>query len=51
MNLLLHCHDRHGVGNINLEFSDDSVNCINTNYTDKNNVNVIKTNKDNISSN
>ena len=31
--LLLHRHNRHGVGNINLEIDDDSI--ININYIDK----------------
>ena len=49
--LLLHRHNRHGLGNINLEIDDDSVNYININYIDKNNENFIKTNQENITSN
>ena len=45
VNLLLHRHNRHGLGNINLEIDDDSIN-----YIDKNNLNYIKTNKENITS-
>ena len=47
----MHRHDRHGKGNINLEIDDDSINYININYVDKNNLNYIKTNKENITSN
>ena len=56
--LLLHRrHNRHGLGNINLEIDDDSINCININYIDKNSEDIIKikndisTNLINISSN
>ena len=48
--LLLHRHDRHGLGNINLEIDDNSVNYININYIDKNNEDIIK-NKNAISTN
>ena len=51
VNLLLHRHNRHEKGNINLEIDDDSINYININYLDKNNLNYIKTNKENITSN
>ena len=51
VNLILHRHNRHGKGNINLEIDDDSINYININYVDKNNLNYIKTNKENITSN
>ena len=51
ISLLLHRHNRHGKGNINLEIDDDSINYININYVDKNNLNYIKTNKENITSN
>ena len=47
----MHCHNRHGLGNINLEIDDDSINYINTNYVDRNNLNYIKTNKENKTSN
>ena len=48
--LLLHRHNRHGLGNINLEIDDDNINYININYVDKNNEDIEK-NKDNISTN
>ena len=48
--LLLHRHNRHRLGNINLEIDDDSVNYININYIDKNNEDIEK-NKNDISSN
>ena len=48
--LLLHRHNRHGIGNISLEIDDDSVNYININYIDKNNEDIEK-NKNDISSN
>ena len=51
VNLILHRHNRHGKGNINLEIDDDSINYININYVDNNNLNYIKTNKENITSN
>ena len=47
---LLYRHNRHGIGNINLEIDDDSINYININYVDKNNEDIIK-NKSNISTN
>ena len=37
INLQLHRHNRHGVGNINLEIDDDNENYINTDYVDRNN--------------
>ena len=48
--LLLHRHNRHGLGNINLEIDDDNINYININYTDKNNEDIEK-NKNDISTN
>ena len=48
--LLLHRHNRHGLGNINLEIDDDSINYINITYIDKNNEDIEK-NKNDISSN
>ena len=50
VNLILHRHNRHGKENINLEIDDDNINYININYADKNNLNYIKTNKENITS-
>ena len=50
MNLPLHHHNRHGIGNINLEIDDENDNYMNIDYLDKNNENV-DTNKNNISSN
>ena len=50
MILLLHRHNKHGIGNINLEIDDDNENYININYIDKNNEDIEK-NKNNISSN
>ena len=47
----MHRHNRHGIGNINLEIDDNIINYININYVDKNNLNYIKTNKENIASN
>ena len=47
----MHRHNRHGLGNINLEIDDNNDNYININYLDKNNENYIKTNKENITSN
>ena len=46
--LLLHRHNRYGLGNINLEIDDDSY--ININYIEKNNEDIEK-NKSNISTN
>ena len=40
--LLLYRHNRHGLGNINLEIDDDSINYININYVDKNNEDIEK---------
>ena len=40
--LLLHRHNRHGLGNINLEIDDDNINYININYIDKNNEDIEK---------
>ena len=48
--LLLHRHNRHGLGNIDLEIDDDSNNYININYIEKNNEDIEK-NKNNISTN
>ena len=48
--LLLHRLNRHGLGNINLEIDDNSVNYININYVDKNNEDIEK-NKNYISTN
>ena len=48
--LLLHRHNRHGLGNIDLEIDDDSNNYININYIEKNNED-IDTNKNDISTN
>ena len=48
--LLLHRHNRHGLGNINLEIDDDSINYININYIEKNNEDIEK-NKNDISTN
>ena len=46
----MHRHNRHGLGNINLEIDDDSINYININYIDKNNEDIEK-NENDISSN
>ena len=46
----MHRHNRHGVGNINLEI-DDNDNYINIDYLDRNNEERINTNKNNISTN
>ena len=51
INLQLHRHNRHGVGNINSEIDDDNENYINVNYLDRNNEGRINTNKNNISTN
>ena len=60
LNLQLHRHNRHGIGNINLEINDENDNFINIDYIDKNygnkekiesNLGKIDTNTDNISSN
>ena len=50
MILLLHRHNRHGLGNINLEIDDDSINYIDINYIEKNNEDIEK-NKNDISTN
>ena len=50
INLQLHRHNRHGVGNIDLEI-DDNDNYINIDYVDRNNEERINTNKNDISSN
>ena len=50
INLQLHRHNRHGVGNINLEI-DDNDNYINIDYVDRNKEERINTNKNDISSN
>ena len=49
INLQLHRHNRHGVGNINLEIDDDSY--INIDYLDRNNDEQVDTNTRDISSN
>ena len=46
----MHRHNRHGVGNIDLEI-DDNDNYINIDYLDRNNEERINTNKNDISSN
>ena len=48
--LLLHRHNRHGLGNINFEIDDDSVNYININNIEKNNEDIEK-NKNDVSTN
>ena len=50
LNLQLHRHNRHGIGNINLEIDDNNGNYINIDYLDKNNENV-ENNKNDISTN
>ena len=50
LNLQLHRHNRHGIGNIDLEI-DDNENYINIDYLDRNNEERINTNKNNISNN
>ena len=47
----MHRHNRHGVGNINLEIDNDNENYINVDYIDRNNEERINTNKNNISTN
>ena len=49
INLQLHRHNRHGVGNINLEIDDDSY--INIDYLDRNNDEQVDTNTKDISTN
>ena len=39
-------HNRHGVGNINLEIDDNNINYININYIDKNNEDIEKNKND-----
>ena len=51
INLQLHRHNRHGVGNINLEIDDDNESYINIDYLDRNNEERINTNKKDISNN
>ena len=51
INLQLHRHNRHGVGNIDLEIDDDNENYINIDYLDRNNEERINTNKNGISTN
>ena len=46
----MHRHNRHGVGNVNLEI-DNNENYINIDYLDRNNDERINTNKNNISTN
>ena len=46
----MHRHNRHGLGNINLEIDDDSISYININYIEKNNEDIEK-NKNDISTN
>ena len=46
----MHRHNRHGLGNTDLEIDDDSIDYININYVDKNNEDIEK-NKSDISSN
>ena len=48
--LLLHRHNRHGLGNIGLEIDNDNDNYININYIEKNNEDIEK-NKSDISTN
>ena len=51
INLQLHRHNRHGIGNINLEINDDNENYINVDYVDRNNEGRIDMNKKDISTN
>ena len=51
INLQLHRHNRHGVGNINLEINDTNENYINIDYVDRNNEERIDINKNDISTN
>ena len=51
INLQLHRHNRHGIGNINSEIDDDNKNYINIDYLDRNNDERINMNKNNISTN
>ena len=47
----LHRHNRHGIGNINLEIDDDNENYINIDYLNRDNEERIDTNIKSISSN
>ena len=53
INLQLHRHNRHGVGNVNLEIDDTNENYINIDYLDRNNDNneKVDTNTESISTN
>ena len=51
INLQLHRHNRHGVGNINSEIDDTNENYINIDYVDRNNNEKVDTNTESISSN
>ena len=50
INLLLHRHNRHGIGNINCEI-DDNDNYLKIDYDSRDNENSIQENKKNIASN
>ena len=50
-NLQLHRHNRHGVGNTDLEIDDDNENYINVDYVDRNNNGKINLNTESISTN
>ena len=50
LNLLLHRHNRYGIGNIDLKIDDNNENYINIDYLDRNDENIEK-NKNNISTN
>ena len=51
INLQLHRHNRHGVGNVNSEIDDTNENYIDIDYVDRNNEERINTNKNDISTN
>ena len=51
INLQLHRHNMHGVGNIDLEIDDDNENYINIDYLDRNNDEKVDTNTESISTN
>ena len=51
INLQLHRHNRHGIGDINLEIDDNNDNYINIDYLDRNNEERINTNTESISTN
>ena len=51
INLQLHRHNRHGVGNIDLEIDDTNENYINIDYLDRNNNEKVDTNTESISTN